>query len=156
MSASNWQIVPGEERGGERGSEVYAALLREADGIRLDETRWSLGLAEQVGLSVRLAMACHMGGYLTGHLGTRPEPVPIILDDVLSRFDETRQRGAIEALWLASEKLQVIFFTCHRSVVDMFQSRLAGEDGFSVVEMGGNTLLKGHHGKAVKRSVKRR
>jgi uncharacterized protein YhaN len=141
MAASNWKIVLDEERGGGSNEEHdhCAALEREADGIRLDEAQWSLGLAEQVGLSIRLAMACR----LAERLGERSEPVPLMLDDVLTRFDEGRQRGAIEALWRVSEKLQVIFFTCHRSTMEMFRSRLANEKGFSAVEISGSTFFKG-------------
>jgi len=145
MVGANWKIIP-EERGEERDFSV--ALLREADGIRLHETQWSQGLAEQVGLSMRLATACR--------LADQSEPLPMMLDDVLSRFDESRQRGAVEALWRASEKLQVIFFTCHRSTIDMFQSRLAGEKDFSVVEISGDTFFKGHGDGRMKRSSKRR
>ena len=89
-------------------------------------------------------------------LAERSEPVPIMLDDVLARFDESRQRGAVEALWRASEKLQVIFFTCHRFTVDMFRSRLASEKGFSVVEISGSAFFKEHAKTRAKRAGKRR
>jgi len=137
MSVSNCKIVPDGKRGEQRDYNV--SLLREPDGIQLDETQWSLSLAEQVGLSMRLAMACR--------LAERTETLPVMLDDVLACFDESRQRCAIEVLWRASEKLQVIFFTCHRFTVDMFKDRLASEKGFSVVEMSGSTLLKERAGK---------
>ena len=125
MAASNWKIIS-DEKCGER-HKFCVALEREADGTRLQETQWSLSLAEQVSLSMKLATAyC---------LAERSESVPMMLDDALMCFDENKQQSAIKALWRASEKFQVIFFTRHRFTVEMFQSHLAGENDFSVIKM---------------------
>ena len=142
MAGSKWKIVPDGKRG--EGRDFCVALERDTDGIRLDETQWSMGLAEQVALSMKLAMAYRLGER------------PMMLDDALTRFDESRQLGAIEALWRASEKFQVIFFTCHRSTADIFRSRLAGEKEFSVVEMRGNASLIDNPKARAKRLSKRR
>jgi uncharacterized protein YhaN len=82
---------------------------------------------DQLYLSLRLAMACHWG--------RRSESVPIILDGVLARFDDRRQREIMEALWWVSEKIQVVLLTCHRFTAEMFRSRLANEEGFAMIEV---------------------
>ena len=157
MAGTNWKIVLDEpdklDKKGDDGGDSYAAvsLLRESDGLMLGETQWSQGLAEQVGLSMKLAMACRMT-----ELTKNSEPVPIMLDDVLTRFDENRQRGAAEALWQASEKLQVIFFTCHRHTVEVFRSRLADKKGFSVVEMPASSYLNSGSRKNAKHYSRRK
>lgn len=102
-------------------------LLERQTGIKLNENVWSSGLADQVWLSLRLAMAARQAEI--------SESIPVVLDDILVRFDEERQRGALEALWKLSEGLQVILLTCHRSTAEMFRSRLEKEKGFALIEL---------------------
>jgi len=86
--------------------------------------------ADQVYLSLRLATASCWN--------ERSESIPILLDDVLARFDETRQNGIMEALWRTSEKIQIVLFTCHRFTAEMFRARLVDEESFALIEMPGS------------------
>lgn len=108
-------------RGGEKGFSV----LLESSGPsreRKEEEKWSSGLADQVYLSMRLALASLWG--------RKSEPLPLILDDLLVRFDEGRQRGAAEAVLEAAGENQVLLFTCQKNTLHIFRS-LAEEKGLS-------------------------
>ena len=65
------------------------SLLNER-GERLPIYHWSSGLADQVYLALRLALA-KVFSY-------QVDALPIILDDILVRFDEDRQKSALELL----------------------------------------------------------
>ncbi|MBR5021684.1 MAG: AAA family ATPase [Oscillospiraceae bacterium] len=68
----------------------------------LRSTLWrSDGTVDQLYLALRLAVAEEL----------TPD-APIILDDALVRFDDNRMRAALEILWEAADKKQVILFTC--------------------------------------------
>ena len=64
----------------------------------------SSGTRDQVWLALRLAM-CHR---------LLPGDVPLILDDALVNFDETRAKAAVELLKAEAETRQVILFTCRK------------------------------------------
>jgi len=99
--------------GGERGLSV---VLEGNDPARerKDEVKWSSGLADQVYLAMRLSLATLWG--------RNSEPLPLILDDLLVRFDETRQQGAAEAILEAAADNQVLLFTCQRKTLDIFRT----------------------------------
>ncbi len=80
---------------------------------RKGELKWSSGLGDQVYLSMRLALATLWG--------RNSEPLPLILDDLLVRFDENRQRGAAEAIVEAAKENQILLFTCQKGVMDIFR-----------------------------------
>lgn len=84
------------------------------NGERLELKFWSSGLADQVYLALRLALA-KVFSY-------QVESLPIILDDILVRFDENRQRSALELLAELGKNQQIWLFTCQCSVYDMAQS----------------------------------
>ncbi len=88
--------------------------LVNGNGERLELKFWSSGLADQVYLALRLALA-KVFSY-------QVESLPIILDDILVRFDENRQRSALELLVEIGKNQQIWLFTCQRSVFDMAQS----------------------------------
>ena len=69
----------------------------------------SSGLRAQVLLSLKLSVAEEMSG----------GEVPVILDDVLLVFDTERKAGAVRALRRASEKMQVLMFTCDDQTAEM-------------------------------------
>ena len=62
----------------------------------------SCGTGDQMYLALRLAM-CRM---------LLPKDAPLLLDDALVNFDNTRCEAAVELLTQESEKRQVILFTC--------------------------------------------
>ena len=66
-----------------------------------------MALADQVYLALRLALA-KVFSY-------QVESLPIILDDILVRFDENRQRSALELLAEIGKNQQIWLFTCQRS-----------------------------------------
>ena len=44
------------------------------------------------------------------------ENLPVLLDDVLTRYDDKRAQTALEFLKEYSDNGQIIMFTCHRSL----------------------------------------
>lgn len=58
------------------------------------------------------------------------EPMPLILDDILVRFDEQRQKEAIQFLASLGKKEQIFLFTCSDATLELaeeVQKQLAGE-----------------------------
>ncbi|MGI6106016.1 MAG: ATP-binding protein [Raoultibacter sp.] len=74
----------------------------------------SLGTCQQLYLSLRIALL--LAAENVGRI------IPIMADDILVNFDETRRLGAIRALFELAEKRQVIIFTCHKEIVSLMQS----------------------------------
>lgn len=72
----------------------------------------SSGLRAQALLSLKLAVAAEMSD----------GEVPVILDDVLLVFDTERKMGAVRALKKASERMQVLMFTCDDQTAEMCRS----------------------------------
>ena len=97
------------------GRQGLSVILEGNDPARRrkEEIKWSSGLADQVYLSMRLALATMWG--------ESSEPLPLILDDLLVRFDENRRRGAAEAVIEAARKNQVMLFTCQRKTMEIFR-----------------------------------
>ena len=83
--------------------------LEGLDLKRKTESHWSSGLSDQTYLATRLGMATQFA--------QQSEPLPLILDDVLVRFDPIRRQAAMEALLEAAEHQQVFLFSCHPEVV---------------------------------------
>jgi uncharacterized protein YhaN len=77
------------------------------------------GSADQLYLALRLAGIEH---YLE-----RGEALPLILDDILVKFDDDRAAAALQALAELAEKTQVIFFTHHRHLLELARQRIAPE-----------------------------
>ncbi len=72
--------------------------------------KWSSGLGDQIYLSLKMAMAGQIGA----------ERMPLILDDVLIRFDDDRKLGACRAIYEFSRDNQVIIFTCENNLRNLF------------------------------------
>jgi len=90
------------------------AIQLEADNLeRKHELFWSSGLSDQVYLATRLGLAREFGKH--------SEPLPLIFDDVLVRFDATRRRTAARALLDVAAHQQVLLFSCHPEVVSAVQ-----------------------------------
>lgn len=85
-------------------------LAQTADGY--SARRWeqlSAGTLDQAYLAVRLAVC---------EILSRNEPLPLILDDPLCQYDDTRAETALRFLKEYAKDRQVLFFTCHRSLCD--------------------------------------
>ncbi len=78
--------------------------------MKKSANKWSSGLGDQIYLSLKMAMASQIG----------PEKMPLILDDVLIRFDDERKMGACKAIYEFSRDSQVLVFTCENSVRNLF------------------------------------
>ncbi|HXK51480.1 MAG TPA: AAA family ATPase [Caldisericia bacterium] len=81
---------------------------------RKTEDEWSDGLADQVYLAIRIG--------LIQELSEHGETLPLFLDDILLRFDVERQRKTARLLLELSDKHQILYFSCHSSLLHLFQS----------------------------------
>lgn len=108
--------------------------LEDAAHRHKEEVQWSAGLADQVYLAVRLGMAREFGRHR--------EPLPLILDDVLVKFDPRRRRGAARVIVECAREEQVLFFTCHPEYEELFRE-VAGEGNFQGVSLRHLHLVSG-------------
>lgn len=97
MTGDRYRLVspPGEQ----------TIQLEDTSLKRKGEIHWSDGLADQVYLAVRLGLAREFSRHA--------EPLPVILDDVLVKFDPRRRRGAARVILEFAREQQVFLFTCH-------------------------------------------
>ena len=104
--------------GGAYGGVILDKTLRVSaepagTGVPRDVGYLSAGAADQLYLAVRLAVC---------DLVLPPEnPVPIVLDDALSSFDDQRCAAALDYLRKEAEKRQILLFTCHSREAAYFQ-----------------------------------
>lgn len=82
-------------------------------GQRIRIEAMSDGTRDQLYLSLRLAS---LEKYLEAS-----EPMPFIVDDILVNFDDQRATATLGALAELSKKIQVLFFTHHRRLVELAQ-----------------------------------
>ena len=80
-------------------------------GARRTIGELSRGTQEQLYLSMRLGLA--------REFGERAVPLPLVMDDVLVNFDESRARHMAVELMTFAEDHQVLLFTCHSFVRSM-------------------------------------
>lgn len=88
-----------------------SVALKDANGVRLESKHWSSGLGDQVYLALRLSLAKAFSNQV--------EPLPIVLDDILVRFDEERQKRALALLSDIGKEQQVWVFTCQHELLRM-------------------------------------
>ncbi|MEJ5328705.1 MAG: AAA family ATPase [Desulfobaccales bacterium] len=100
--------------------------LEDAAHRHKEEVQWSAGLADQVYLAVRLGMAREFGRH--------SEPLPLILDDVLVKFDPRRRQGAARVILECAREQQVLFFSNHPEMVQIFRDA-AQEPAFQGVPL---------------------
>lgn len=87
----------------------YKAFVTEMGGMKSIDWRYlSSGTKDQLYLSMRLAAA---------ELMSEKEKLPILLDDVLERYDDERVEETIAYLKACGKDTQVILFTCHGSIM---------------------------------------
>ena len=86
------------------------------DGNTLMVGHLSSGTREQLFLAIRLA--------IIEHYSNAGVELPVVLDDVLVNFDHERTVAAInELLRQTSHNQQILFFTCHQHLAEMFRQR---------------------------------
>lgn len=102
-----WTKLTGEE-----------LLVDSDDGESISVDKLSRGTREAVYLSLRLA--------LVGAYARRGSVIPMVLDDVLVNFDGRRIQAAAEVLCEFSRQgHQILMFTCHDHIRDVFHSLAA-------------------------------
>ncbi len=89
-------------------------LCVRSDGREVRTDGLSDGTRDQLYLALRLASLSH---YIDGR-----EPMPLVLDDVLVHFDDPRAAAALSVLSDVAERVQVLFFTHHRRIVELAQN----------------------------------
>jgi uncharacterized protein YhaN len=93
-------------------------LVENGKGESLSLEVLSRGTREAVFIGLRLALA--------GSFARRGAMLPLVLDDVLVNFDSGRVRCAAEVLCdFARQGHQVIMFTCHEHITDIFEEARA-------------------------------
>jgi uncharacterized protein YhaN len=85
--------------------------LEDRSLARKEEVAWSAGLADQVYLAIRLGLAREFGRH--------SEPLPVILDDVLVKFDPSRRVNAARVILDFAREQQVLLFSCHSEFIDI-------------------------------------
>lgn len=105
------------------GKETIAVV--DSDGTTREPNELSRGTREQLYLALRFG--------LIREFGEHAETLPVVVDEALVNFDPARTRVAAEAFTSLSETNQVLIFTCHPHVCDVFAD-VAEAD---VVDIGG-------------------
>ncbi len=93
-------------------------LVEQADGTTKRPEQLSTGTREQLYLAIRLASLLHYR--------QRGEPLPVVMDDVLVNFDDDRIRRTVRVLAELPEEVQVLFLTCHESMVSLVEETVDG------------------------------
>ncbi|RSD29272.1 ATP-binding protein [Mesobacillus subterraneus] len=93
-------------------AEGSGFLIERKDHVLFEANELSQATAEQVYVSIRLALAAvHFERY----------PFPIIIDDSFVNFDHNRTARIIGLLREMSAHHQIFFFTCHRHLLQHFR-----------------------------------
>lgn len=108
--------------------EVFAI---DRAGKHVARQHWSSGMGDQVYLALRLA--------LVDLFSQSVEPLPLILDDILVRFDEKRQAKALALLADLGKKQNIIVLSCQRELLTMAQG-LDDIDCFALTPQGAQAL----------------
>ena len=90
----------------------FEPIVSDGSGTGKEPEILSRATAEQLFLALRLS-------YVENLADAHPA-LPVIMDDVLVNFDDTRRQAAIEVIADFARKRQVIFFTCHSATVEAF------------------------------------
>jgi len=93
--------------------KLSAETEKAGDSVSRSMLYLSEGATDQLYLALRLAV-CEL-------VLLKEEPCPIILDDALSSFDDSRMRLALDFLKKVGEERQVILFTCHSREAKYFE-----------------------------------
>lgn len=101
------------------GKDDQILLCVRDDGRQVGVADLSDGARDQLYLSLRLASLQH---YLEGR-----DPMPLVLDDVLIHFDDTRAEAALRVIGELADTVQVLFFTHHQRVLELAQRAVPAE-----------------------------
>ena len=98
---------------------TFAPTVVGAAGTSRTSDQLSRGTAEQLYLAVRIA-------YIEANLSRVNEALPVVMDDPLVEFDQTRREQTARAIAQLATGRQVILFTCHETVAESFESAAPG------------------------------
>jgi len=90
-------------------AEVF---IQNEKGVQKKVSQTSRGTREQLYLSMRLG--------LIEEYESRSEPLPIVMDDVLVNFDDSRKAKVIATLKHFSKNRQIIVLTCHKASLEAY------------------------------------
>lgn len=102
----------------DRGSALLVGVRPDGE-TALGVQCMSDGSSDQLYLALRIAS---LENWLAAH-----EPLPLVVDDILLQFDNTRSAAALQVLAELSRKTQVIFFTHHAHLLDLARSELPAD-----------------------------
>lgn len=107
-----------KEMTGGRYQRVLSPIDREVvevercDGRRFEPAFLSRGTVEQLYLAIRFALIEEY---------SHKALLPIVLDDIVVNFDADRVRRTIRAMKRMATHRQILFFTCHAHLLQLFQ-----------------------------------
>ncbi|MEY8753615.1 AAA family ATPase [Peribacillus frigoritolerans] len=107
-------------------------LVQRSDGLSFRVEEVSRGTAEQIYVSLRLALADHT---------FENDSFPLIIDDSFVNFDAERTKRILELLKKVSEKRQILFFTCHRYIMEHFSENQVIRLSSPVLRQNMNDLI---------------
>lgn len=87
-------------------------FIQDKRGAQNKVTQLSRGTREQLYLCMRLG--------LIEEYESRSEPLPIVMDDVLVNFDDSRKAKVIATLKRFAERRQIIVLTCHKASLEAY------------------------------------
>ncbi len=114
---------------GQRYTRVYAPVgeqtitVTDASGRDRRPAELSRGTREQLYLALRFGLILEFGEHA--------ERLPVVVDEALVNFDPERASLAASSFAKLSETNQVLVFTCHRTIADMF-----ADVGAQVLDIG--------------------
>ena len=94
-------------------------MCRRHTGELIGVKALSEGTCDQLYLALKLAT---LEKYLTEN-----EPLPFIVDDILVNFDDRRAQSCLEILVELAKKIQVIFFTHHKHLINIAEEVIPTE-----------------------------
>jgi uncharacterized protein YhaN len=92
--------------------EGNSMIVVRKDGLQFHPEELSQATSEQLYIALRLSLA---------KLVHKNEPYPIIVDDSFVNFDKERLQSMIELLRNRSAEQQILLFTCHEHIIDLFE-----------------------------------
>jgi uncharacterized protein YhaN len=123
-TAEIFSAFTGARYGGVMLDRELKALARpQGDAVPRDASFLSVGTVDQLYLAVRLAV-CELAL-------PADKACPLILDDALVNFDDTRCERALALLRTLAEQRQILLFTCHKREMDL----VAGLAAVTVTEL---------------------
>lgn len=110
---------------GDADDPVLVGVRKDGDGT-VGVAGMSDGTCDQLYLALRLAAI--------EQFCQQSEPLPLIVDDILIRFDDHRARETLSVLGEVSQGNQVIFFTHHWRLKELADEVL-GKDGYGFTDL---------------------